>query len=71
VIANEYPEDAHALYIKYKGREWIIMHSSNSFHAISADEKEVSEQEVRNLFTYLIAEGFINDPNQNQPPKQT
>jgi hypothetical protein len=70
VIAEPPDDDAHALYIKYKGREWVIMHSGDSFHAVAADEKMVSENEVRNLFGYLVSEGFINDPNQ-PPPTQT
>jgi hypothetical protein len=67
---NEIPEEAHALYIMFKGREWIIMHSSSGFHAIAADEYKVQKKEVNALFGYLVAEGFINNP-QSPPQHQT
>jgi hypothetical protein len=68
VITNEYPEDAHALYIMYKGREWIVMHSVGNFHAIAVDEGKVTKKEIQKLFDYLILEGFINPPQNNHNP---
>jgi len=70
VIADEYPEDARALWIKFKGREWIVMHHSNHFTAFPGDNRNVTPQQLKNLFSYLKSEGFISEddkPTQNIP----
>jgi hypothetical protein len=67
VITNEEPEDARALWIMFKGREWVVMHSNGSFHAYANDQKKVTKRHILNLFNYLTTEGFINQ----QPPPTT
>jgi hypothetical protein len=61
VTSNEYPEDAKALWIMFKGREWIVMHHGTSFTAFACDERQVTQKTLRNLFNYLKSEGFISD----------
>ena len=68
-VANETPDDAHALWIMFKGREWIVMHYTGHFQAIAGDNRRVKEEDVKNLFRYLVNEGFIND--NGEPPKPT
>jgi hypothetical protein len=71
-VNNEPNPDAHALWIKYAGREWIIMHHTGHFQAIPADSRKVKQQDIRRLFRYLVNEGFINEggnpPQTNQQP---
>jgi len=59
-VTNEPNPDDRALYIQFKGREWIVLYSKNNFLATPADHRRVKEQEVRNLFQYLTNEGFID-----------
>jgi hypothetical protein len=71
VTTNEYPEDARALWIKFKGREWVVMYHNNHFSAITDDNNDVTPKHLDNLFSYLRSEGFINDkgqPPENQQP---
>jgi hypothetical protein len=71
-VNSESHPDAHALWIKFAGREWIIMHHTGHFQAIPADSKNVKPSDVKKLFRYLVNEGFINDdgnpPQTNQQP---
>jgi hypothetical protein len=64
VITNEEPEDARALWIMFKGREWIVMFHGDHFTAFASDDKKVTKRQLNNLFNYLKTEGFINQ----QPP---
>lgn len=57
------------MWIKYNGREWIVLHHTSGFYAVSNDEKKATEKEIQRLFHYLVEEGFINQPP-NQPPNQ-
>jgi len=71
VTANEYPEDARALWIKFKGREWIVMHHTDHFTAFPGDSRKVTKNQLQNLFNYLKSEGFISDddkPTQEPTP---
>jgi hypothetical protein len=45
----------------FQGREWIVMHYTGHFQAIAGDSREVKETEVKNLFRYLVNEGFIEE----------
>lgn len=69
---NEPHPDAHALWIEFAGREWIIMHHTGNFQAIPADNRRVKPEDVQKLFRYLVDEGFIDDngnpPQTNQQP---
>ena len=69
MIANEYPEDARALWIEFKGREWIVLHYGTSFTAYAGDNNPVSSKEVQRLYHYLKQEGFISpdDKPTNNP----
>jgi hypothetical protein len=71
-VNNEPHPDAHALWIKFAGREWIIMHHTEHFQAIPADNRRVKKSDIQKLFRYLVNEGFINDdgypPQTNQQP---
>jgi len=71
-VNNESHPDAHALWIQFAGREWIIMHHKNHFQAIPADNRRVKELDVKKLYRYLCNEGFIDDdgnpPQTNQQP---
>jgi hypothetical protein len=68
VITNEEPEDARALWIMFKGREWIVMFNGDYFTAFASDNKKVTKRQLNNLFNYLKTEGFINQqpPNNHQ-----
>lgn len=66
-VNNELHPDAHALWIKFAGREWIIMHYTGHFQAIPADSRKVKQQDIKKLFRYLVNEGFINDDG--HPPQ--
>jgi hypothetical protein len=70
IAENEYPEDARALWIMFKGREWVVMYHGNHFSAFPADNRKVTPKQLQNLFNYLKSEGFISDddrPTQLQP----
>jgi len=60
-VTEELPDDARALWIMFQGREWIVMHYTGHFQAIAGDSREVKETEVKNLFRYLVNEGFIEE----------
>jgi hypothetical protein len=62
VIANnEYPEDAKALWIMFKGREYIILHWSDHFTGYPCDNLPCTKKETQRLYRYLKQEGFISD----------
>jgi len=62
VIANdEMPDDCRALWIKFKGREWIILHYGSAFTAYPGDNNPVDAKEIKRLYRYLRQEGFISD----------
>jgi hypothetical protein len=66
VTINEEPDEARALWIMFKGREWVVMYHGDHFTAFPGDNKKVTKRHLDNLFNYLKTEGFIN--HQNQPP---
>ena len=61
-VSNE-PEDASALWIMYRGREWIVLYSENSYTVFPADNRKVTKKHLDKLFSYLKSEGFINERN--------
>jgi len=67
VTTNEYPEDARALWIMFKGREWVVMYHGNHFTAFAGDNNEVTPKQLDSLFSYLRSEGFINE--NGEPPE--
>jgi hypothetical protein len=65
VTANdEIPEDAHAMWIQYKGREWVVLHHGSAFTAYPGDNNPVHAKEVKGLYNYLKHEGFISPDDQ-------
>jgi len=67
VTANEYPEDARALWIKFKGREFVVMYYPGNYFAYPVDNGSLTPQELQNLFRYLVGEGFINEEDKHTP----
>ena len=67
VIADEYPEDARALWIQFKGREYMVMYYPGKYFAYPVDNGKVSKKELQNLFGYLVKEGFINEDDKHTP----
>ena len=67
VTANEYPEDAKALWIMFKGREYIILHWSDHFTSYPCDNLPVTDKEIQRLYYYLKHEGFITDSDEPTP----
>jgi len=59
-VTSEDDDDSRALWILFKGREWIVLWKDSSFMATPGDNRKVEESEVKNLFRYLNDEGFIN-----------
>jgi len=55
------PDDCRALWIKFGGREWIILHHGFSFIAYPGDNNPVDAKEIKRLYRYLRQEGFISD----------
>jgi len=68
-VINEHP-DAKALWIVFKGREYVVMWYPNNYFAYPVDNGQIQEKEIRNLFRYLGKEGFMND-NEKPPQLQT
>jgi len=67
--ANVNPEDASALWILFRGREWIVLHNEHHYTAFPADNRRATKAQADKLFSYLKSEGFIdekNQPNKNQ-----
>lgn len=55
-------EDGYALYIKFRGRDWIIIYKGiGDFVAVPADQKQTKKQEAENVINYIIKEGFIDE----------
>jgi len=67
VTVNEYPEDARALYIQFKGREWVVMYYPGHYFAYPLDNKPATPNQLQNLFGYLVQEGFINQDDKHTP----
>lgn len=67
VIANEYPEDARALWIQFKGREFVVMYYPGKYFAYPVDNGPITKKELQNLFRYLVKEGFINEEDKHTP----
>ena len=62
VIANdEMPDDCRAMWIQFKGREWIIFHYGTTFTAYPSDNNPTDSKEVQRLYKYMRQEGFILD----------
>ena len=67
VTANEYPEDAKALWIQFKGREFVVMYHPGKYFAYPVDDKPIKKKELQILFSYLVQEGFINQDDKHTP----
>jgi len=71
-VNDNEPPEAHALWIMFAGREWIVMHYTGHFQAIAADNRRVRKSDIKKLFRYLVTEGFINEdgtpPEHNHEP---
>jgi len=67
VIANEYPEDGRALWIQFKGREFVVMYHPGKYFAYPVDNGKITKKEIQNLFRYLVKEGFINEDDKHTP----
>ena len=61
------PEEGYALFITYRGRDWIVLYKDEgNFTAFPADHKQSNSNQARKVMEYLINEGFI-DPKDNTP----
>ena len=54
MIANEYPEDARALWIQFKGREFVVMYHPGKYFAYPVDNGPITKKELQILFRYLV-----------------
>ena len=55
-------DTSEALYIKFKGREWITWTTpDDTLMAIPGDEQEYGEVDLIALRTYLFQEGFFHE----------
>jgi hypothetical protein len=60
-------EDAYALAITYRGRDWIVLFTgSGQFTAFPADHRKSNIHQARKVMEYLKVEGFIN-PEDDKP----
>jgi len=60
----EEPEDGKALFITYRGRDWICLWSKSGYTLFPADSKGAFRPEADAVYRYLKGEGFIDDDDQ-------
>jgi len=55
------PDEAHALWIMYRGREWVCLWNDSGFTLFPGDTRGATKQHADQVFKYLHEEGFINE----------
>ena len=60
------PEEGYALFITYRGRDWIVLYKDNgNSTTFPADHKQSNIHQAKKVMEYLLKEGFIS-PNEDQ-----
>jgi hypothetical protein len=55
VLLNEQGDnESKALWIKFRGREWVILWHDSVFNAVPSDSMPVYPQQIEQLRSYLI-----------------